>query len=403
MASKWVKRIIGLVVLLAVVALAVYALTPAPIPVDTAEVDRGPVRVTIDEEGIARIREVFRVSVPVSGELARLPVEVGDRVAKDRTVIGSVLPAAPSILDVRSRRELEAALGAASAAVAAAEAGLRQAETAHRLALGDLDRAKQLAARQTISARSLEKASGDVEAANAAVEQARALLELRQRERDSVAARLIQPGDPATAENELCCVPILSPVDGVVLSVLTEGGQVLAAGTPIAEVGDPRNLEIAVQLLSADAVSVKPGQEAAIEEWGGGTTLLARVRRIDPAAVTKVSALGIEEQRVNAVLDLADPPEKWSGLGHDFRVIVRIEVWSGADVVRVPLGALFRSGGEFAVFRIADGRAVLTPIVIGHRDRTHAEVTTGIAPGDRVILHPSDRVSDGVRVEDRPA
>jgi HlyD family secretion protein len=401
MNSKWVKRIAGLAVLAVIVAVTVYALRPAPVPVDTAVVDRGLLSVTIDEEGVARIRDVFRVAVPVSGQLERLLVEVGDRVEKNATIVGSVLPAEPAFLDVRSRRELEAALGAAGAAVSVAEANVRQAETGLSLAEGDMERARQLAARQTISKQALERASAAVENARATVEQARAQLELRRREHDSVAARLIQPGETAPGEEDTCCVPIRSPIDGVVLSVLSEGGQVLATGTPIVELGDPRNLEIAVQLLSSDAVLVKPGQVATIEEWGGGP-LNAQVRRIEPAAVTKVSALGIEEQRVNAILDLTDPPEKWERLGHDFRVMVRITVWQARNAVRVPLGALFRSAGDYAVFKVAGGRAVLTRVMIDHRNRTHAEVTTGVAPGDVVILHPSDRVQDGVRVTERP-
>lgn len=401
MNSKWVKRIVGLAVLAVIVAITVYALRPAPVPVDTAVVDRGLLSVTIDEEGIARIRDVFRVAVPVSGELERLPVEVGDRVEKGVTIIGSVVPAEPSMLDIRTRRELEAALGAAQAAVSAAEANLRQAETSRQLAEADMERARQLAARQTISKQALERAAAAVENANATVEQARAQLELRRREHDSVQARLIQPGQTPPGEEDICCVPIRSPIDGVVLSVLTEGGQVLAAGTPIAELGNPRNLEIAVQLLSSDAVLVKPGQIATIEEWGG-PPLNAQVRRIEPAAVTKISALGIEEQRVNAILELTDPPEVWERLGHDFRVMVRITVWQARNAMRLPLGALFRSAGEYAVFKVVDGRALLTRVMIDHRNRAHAEVTTGVAPGDIVILHPSDRVQDGVRVTERP-
>jgi HlyD family secretion protein len=401
MSSKWVKRIIGLAVVAVIVAVTIYALRPVPIAVDTAEVDHGLLAVTIDEEGVARIRDVFRVTMPVSGELERVPVEVGDKVERGQTIIGSVLPAEPAILDVRAQRELEAALGAAQAAVGAAEATVRQAETAKELADSDMERARRLAAKQTISEQAFERARAAVANAAASVEQAQAQLELRRREYDSTAAKLIRPGEAVPGETQLCCVPIRSPVDGVVLNVITQGDQVLAAGTPVADVGDPRNLEIAVQLLSSDAVLVQPGQVATIEEWGG-PPLNAQVRRIEPAAVTKVSALGIEEQRVNAILNLTDPPEAWSRLGHDFRVMVRIAVWQARNAARLPIGALFRSGGDFAVFKVVDGRAVLTHVTIDHRSRTYAEVTTGVAAGDIVILHPSDRVQDGVRVTQRP-
>ena len=194
---------------------------------------------------------------------------------------------------------------------------------------------------------------------------------------------------------------IRAPVDGVVLKVYAKSAQVVSAGASIVDIGDPNDMEVSVDLLSTDAVQVRPGAPARIEDWGGGRVLSARVRRVEPSAFTKVSALGIEEQRVNVILDLLDPRSAWEELGHEFRVFVKIRVWEGEDVLRVPLAALFRRGDQWSVFRVVDGRAVVTPVTIDHRDTKLAEVTDGLAPGDVVVLHPSDQVEDGVRVEAR--
>lgn len=400
MASKWIKRLAGIAVLAAIVAATVYALLPQPVPVDLAAVDRGRLEVTIDEEGIARIRDVFRVSAPVAGRVERLPVEVGDTVYRNTTAVAKIYPVDPPFLDVRSRRELEAAVEAARAAVNLAAAQVAAAEAADRLAQADVERAGRLAKLGTISARALEKAVADVDTAKAAVEQAKASLALRESELMSAEARLIEPDQLEGGSRDSCCMTLRAPVDGTVLTLLTESEQVVAAGAGLLEIGDPANLEVIVPLLSSDAVNVREGAAATLDQWGG-PSLAARVRRVDPAAYTKVSALGIEEQRVDAILDLADPPETWRNLGHGFRVMVHITTWQNDDVVRVPLGALFRKGSDWAVFRVVDGRAVETRIAIGHRTDTIAEVTEGLSPGDTVVLHPSDQVVDGVKVAAR--
>jgi len=396
MASKWIKRLAGIAVLAAIIAATIYALLPQPVPVDLASIDRGRLEVTIDEEGIARIRDVFRVSAPVAGRVERLPVEVGDTVYRNTTTVARIHPVDPPFLDVRSRRELEAAVEAARAAVKLAQAQVVAAEAADRLAAADSERAERLAKLGTISARALEKAIADVDTAKAAVEQAKANLALRESELASAEARLIEPDQLEGGSRDSCCMTLRAPVDGTVLTLLTESEQVVTAGAGLLEIGDPTNLEVIVHLLSSDAVNVTEGAAATLDEWGG-PALAARVRRVDPAAYTKVSALGIEEQRVDAILDLVDPPETWKNLGHDFRVMVHITTWQG-DVIRIPLGALFRQGSDWAVFRVVDGRAVETRIAIGHRTDTIAEVTEGLAPGDTVVLHPSDQVVDGVKV-----
>lgn len=399
MLAKWGKRAIGLVALALIVAAAVYALMPQPVPVDVAIIDRGPLEVTIDEEGVARIRDVFRVSAPVAGKVDRLPVEIGDRVYRNTTTVAVVRPADPPFLDVRSRRELEAAVGSARAAVALAEAMVGGAVAGERLAQADLDRAERLSKVGTISSRAFEKAVADLDTAHAGVDQAKATLLLRQSELVSAEARLIEPDQLEGGTGDACCMTLRAPVDGTVLKLLTESEQVVPAGAGLVEIGDPADLEVIVHLLSSDAVNVARGAAAKLDDWGGGV-LAAEVRRVDPAAYTKISALGIEEQRVDAILDPVGAPGSWDRLGHEFRVMVHIAVWHG-DVTRVPLGALFRKGADWAVFRVVDGRAVETRITLDHRNDTIAEVTGGLAVGDGVILHPSDRVVAGVKTVER--
>ncbi len=224
-----------------------------------------------------------------------------------------------------------------------------------------------------------------------------AALDLRKSELASAEARLIEPDTSAASEKS---VNVLAPADGTVLELLSESEQVVIAGGPLLEIGDPANLEIIVHLLSSDAVGVVSDALARVDGWGG-PDLTVKLRRIDPAAYTKVSALGIEEQRVDAVFDIVDPYEMWQRLGHEFRVMVHIPTWQSQDALRLPLGALFRQGEEWHVFKVVDGAAVLTPVTLGHRNTRFAEVVDGLAAGDVVVLHPSDRVVDGVSVEAR--
>lgn len=397
----WLRRGVLLIVVAAIVAGFVYALMPKPVAVDLATVDKGPLEVTVDEEGVAKIRDIYDVSAPIGGYLDRFPLEVGDEVKRDETVVAEIRPNTPEFLDARTRREREAAVGAATASVRLAQAGLTRAEADLEMAEADLKRSEQLAESRVISDRFMEMALNAAEAARARVREAEASLELRRSELAAAEARLIQPTGGYAGRPATCCMPIKAPVDGVVLEVLAESAQVVAAGTPIARIGNTSDMEIEVDLLSSDAVKVAPGADAYIEGWGGGEILKARVRRIDPSAFTKVSALGIEEQRVNVILDLLDPHPIWKALGNEYRVFVRILVWRGEDVVRVPLAALFRRGDQWSAFKVTGGTATTVPVSIDHRDQQFAEVTEGLAPDDVVILHPSDRIESGTAVEPR--
>jgi len=397
--GTFLRRLIYLIVAAGVIAAAAWALWPKPVSVDVAEITRGPLEVTVEDEGVTRIREVYTVSSTLSGKVTRSPRKTGDAVIANETIVAEIAPTEPTFLDVRSRRVAEFVVRAAEAAVRLAEAEVAQNQTQLDFARSDLDRATQLAARKTISQRALEKASVDVTTAEAALQSAKASLEVRRRELEAARAQLIQPG--AEAEKPAnCCVQVLAPVSGRVLKVITESETVVQAGTALLEIGDPTDLEVVVDLLSRDAVRVRPGAKAVIDNWGG-KPLNATVERIDPAAFTKVSALGIEEQRVKTILKIDSPKNEWTELGHEFRIVARITVWQDDNAVMVPLAALFREGDDWAVFKIDGTAARLQKVGIGERNLHVAEVIEGLAPGDRVILHPSDTVSDGVEIVER--
>jgi HlyD family secretion protein len=262
-----------------------------------------------------------------------------------------------------------------------------------------LKRAESLARTNTISARALEKAKLDVQTNEAALASAKAQIDVRRSERASVAARLIDPTSVTSqSTNPSCCIQLRAPVTGVVLKIVQDSEAVVLPGTPLVEIGDPTDIDIDVELLSAEAVRVLEGADASIEAWGGGAPLRARIRRVEPSGFTKVSALGIEEQRVRVILDLASGEAAPERLGHDYRIFARITTYASADVLRVPVSALFRKGDAWAVFVADHGRARVAAIEIGERNATFAEVRSGVKEGLRVILHPSDRVGEGVAV-----
>jgi HlyD family secretion protein len=282
--------------------------------------------------------------------------------------------------------------------VALAEAEVRQAQSELDFADAEHERARTLARSQHIAERALEKAKLDADTRRAALARAKSNLEVSRREVESAEARLIAPDEHWKGEVPVgCCVKVHAPVSGRVLRVLQESEKVVAAGTPLVEVGDPGNLEILVELLSADAVKVRVGASATVKAWGG-PPIAAEVVRVEPSGFTKVSALGIEEQRVRTILELRGSAEALSRLGHDYRVFVKIAVYEARDALRVPISALFRRGELWTVFVVEGRRARATPIDIGHRNSNFAEVARGLSPGATVIMHPSDRVADGVRV-----
>lgn len=397
MPGTWIKRT-GLVLLVAAIAGGFYyAMRERPVLVDVAEVVEAPMQVTVREEGVTRVRDVYTVSAPIAGHLSRTVLREGDRVEAGTTVVASIHPLDPPLIDRRTQAELVAARDAARAAVGIAEVELPRAETALRLAEEELARALRLYGPGIISESSMQKITTEVENQKAAVEAARAMIALRQAELASAEARLMQPdgGDP---QNGGCCVDIVSPVDGTVLAVLARSEQAVAAGARVAELGDTSRLEIIVDLLSADAVRIAPGTRAIIADWGGEEPLKATVRRVDPAGFTKVSALGIEEQRVNAVLDFDEPDRR---LGHGYRIFAEIAVWDCQACLQAPIAALFRDGDKWSVFVVEGDRLRQTAIGIGRMNDEVAEIRAGLAAGDAIVLHPGDTLQDGSLVERR--
>ena len=409
MRNTWTKRVGWiLVVALGVAGLAWYA-WPQPVLVDLAVVAKGPMEVTVDDDGKTEVRHVYAVSAPISGKVLRISHppgyegvsrHVGDQVTAGETVVAVMQPMTPGFVDVRSREQIQAAVAAADASIKQAESEVRRLEAAVEFYRTELARAQTLARSQSVSAQALDKAKFDAETNEAALASAKAQVKVWQKVSESLAAQLIDPASTAARTDPSCCIEIRAPVTGRVLKIIQDSEAVVQPGAPLIEIGDPMDLDVIADLLSSDAVQISRGAPVRIDGWGG-PPINGRVTRVDPAGFLKVSALGIEEQRVRVTVDLVDPPEVWSRLGHDYRVVVHVTTWSADDVLTVPVGALFRKGDDWAVFVVRDGRARVAPIKIGHRNNRAAEVLSGLAAGDEVVLHPSDRVSEATPVAAR--
>ncbi len=402
MKQVWRKRLVWAALVLGAAVLLAYGFWPDAVPVDTAIIQRGDVVVTVEDEGVSQVKEVYSVSSPIAGTVLRSPVEIGDKVVKNKTVVASILPAVPSFLDARSVQMGEASVKAAEAALRLAQANHERAAAEAQFWRKQLSRIESLRVGAIIAERTVDQTRMETEARIAAERSAKAEVELREKELERAKAALIEPPSTYSGANGRCCLTVPAPEDGVVLSIQNESEAVVAAGAPLLEIGNPRDLEIVVELLSRDAVRAHVGARAIVEAWGG-PPLNARVRHIDRAGFAKVSSLGIEEQRVKVWLDLTDPEEKWERLGHDYRVIAKIVVEEAKDVLRVPVSALFRQGDSWATFVRRDDKAWLTRLEIAERNFEWANVVKGLQENDVVILYPSDRLTDGVRVTSRKA
>jgi HlyD family secretion protein len=390
-----IGRAITIMLLLGAAAGVAWFLTPQPIPVETAEVSKGRFVATVDEDGKTRVRERYVVAAPLAGRLTRIGLKAGDKVNAD-DVIATIVPSPAPFLDPRSRREAEERLGAAEAAVERTKASVQRARAQADQADKDLVRTRVLVERGASTVQALERAElamrvadRDMRAAefqnHAAeheVEQARAVL-----------ARYSDGTSPLEGWN------VTAPVPGLVLKVAQESETIIQPGAQIMEIGDPHDLEIVVDVLSRDAVEMQPGAEVVIENWGGAGILLGSVRRVEPAAFTKISTLGVEEQRVNVLIDLLTPPGQWAGLGDAYQLDARIAIFARDDAIIVPAGALFRRGESWHVFVVDNGRGETRQVTLLRRSGRSAVVTSGLSPGEQVIVYPSDRVSSGVRVD----
>ncbi|MGY8677305.1 HlyD family efflux transporter periplasmic adaptor subunit, partial [Bradyrhizobium sp. UFLA05-153] len=308
----------------------------------------------------------------------------------------------PGFIDVRSRDQLQAEVLAADAAIQQQEAEVQRIEAALDFSRTEFQRAQTLLRTQSTSAQAFDKAKFDVATNEAALASAKAQVDMRRAVRTSLAARLMDPANTIPSAEPTCCVRVLAPASGRVLKIVQDSEATVLPGTPLVDIGNPLDLEIVADLLSTDAVQIKVGAPVRIDGWGG-QPIRGKVVRVDPAGFLKVSALGIEEQRVRVTIDFVDPPEAWLQLGHEYRVIVHVTTWSASDVMTVPVSALFRQGDQWAVFADENGRARTVSVRIGHRNNRLAEVVSGLTAGERVIVHPSDRVTDGKRIAQRGA
>jgi HlyD family secretion protein len=387
------RVLISVAVIAVLVAIALWPKTTA---VDVTTASRGPLVVTVDEEGRTRVRDRFVVAAPVAGRVLRIELEPGDAV-KRGMVVARIQPEQPPLLDARSRAEAEAAVESARAAVGRARAEEQRSRAALDQAQRQLGREQELKANDLTTARELESRAADVRAAEEAVNVAVFAVRAAGSELTRAEARLA----PAPLAESGRVVTVASPVNGLILKRLRESESVVPAGEPLLEIGDPQQLEIVADLLSTDAVRVKPGARAMIDQWGGQQTLEGRVKRVEPSGFTKISALGVEEQRVNVILDFADPVQAWAALGDGYRVEVRIVEWENPSLLKVPTSTLFRSGDKWATYQVNGGRAHLTPVEIGRQTGQEAEVLSGLSEGSRLIVHPADTLAEGARVVER--
>jgi HlyD family secretion protein len=377
-ARRWLPYAIGAVVL----ALIVLGLRPKPAQVETARVAVGPLRTTVSEEGKTRIRQRYVVAAPVTGQLRRIPYKPGAEIAAE-AVAAEIDPLPSSPLDARNRALAEARRDAASVL-------LEKARTAHDLARSELRRLDQMFAAKTISPQDLESAQMRETAAAREVASAQGALNQAVAELDVFAPAGKSAGGTIT---------VRAPVGGRVLRVFQESERAVTSGTPLLEIGDPTDLEVVVEMLSRDGAAIPPGTPALLEQWGGPVPLEGRVRLVEPAAFTKISALGVEEQRVNVVVDITTPLEQRRSLGDNFRVEARVVVWEDARALKAPSSALFRRGGDWAAFVLRDGQARLVPVKAGRSSGPETQIISGLKEGDEVILYPGDRVKDGQRVQ----
>lgn len=393
---SWTRRIILGLLALALAAGIVLALLPRPAQVEVARVDRGQMRVTVEEDGRTRVRTRYVVSAPVAGSLERISLQAGDSVQQD-AVVARVRAAESSPLDPRSRAEVRGRVSVAQATMQQAKAEAERAHLGKKLAEQELERTLALARQGAIPAHDAEVAQ--VEYDSRVKEAEAAELAVRVAAQEAAAARALLATFDGASRGKERELEIKTPAPGRVLRVLQENAGVVAPGTPLLEIGDPTSLEVVVDVLTSDAVRVRGGDRAQLGRWGGEAPLRGKVRLVEPSAFTKVSALGVEEQRVNVIIE-PDPDDKqWERVGDGFRVDASIVTWEGAAVLRAPTTALFRSGDQWAVFVVSGGKAAQRAIGIGHRNDSFVEVTSGLSEGDVLIVHPSDKVSEGVKVE----
>lgn len=378
-------------------SLVAWGLWPKPVIIETGAVARGPLTVRVSEEGKTRVRNRYVVAAPVAGKMRRVSLKPGDEVRAGETLLTAIEPVASPLLDPRARAQAEALVSMHEASRKQAAESLVAKRAALQVAQADRDRIRAVTRVGTVSETDRDRAEGDAAMRAAEVRAAEFSLQVIDYELARARAALGRP-ESVTVGN---LVEVKSPVSGRILKVMQESEMVVAPGTQILEIGDSTDIEIEAEILSRDAVTIRPGDAVEIEQWGGDHPLKGRVRRVEPAAFTKISALGVEEQRVIVLSDLLEIPEAAKALGDRFRVEVRVAVWHADDVLIVPAGALFREGNAWKTYVFRNGAAKLTAVDAGHTDGRLTEIISGLQAGDEVLLHPPDTVTDGTSVKKR--
>lgn len=397
--AAW-RRLVPITIGVGVLAAIISALRPSPIPVEVATVSTGPLTVSVLEEGKTRIRHRYIISPPVAGLLERVELRAGAPIKAGETVLAVIQPQPSSFLDPRSQAEAEARVKGADAARRQREMQVERAKSALTLAEKELVRAKELKSSGAIATKDWDTAENQVNMLTRELSAAEFALQVGEFEFAQAQAALLMQAKSSTTD-KVEPHKIVAPVDGFVLNVFEESAKVVTPGMPVMEVGDPNDLEAEIELLSSDAVGVQVGAPVSIEHWGGDKPLRARVTLIEPGGFTKISALGVEEQRVKIRVDLVEPLPAGKFLGDRYRVEARIITWHSDSVLQVPTGALFRRGNDWMTFLVEGGKARVTKAEILHNNGTSAEVVGGLTQGQRVIVHPPDAVADGQAVKAR--
>ncbi len=392
----WRRRLIWLLVLLLIIAALVYGFRPQPSRVDIASVSLGPMRVSVEEEGKTRVTDRYEVSASVAGTTCRVDLNVGDPVTKGQ-VLTTIKPLESQALDPRSQAEAEARVAAAQSALQAAEQTAQSAESEMQLAARELSRLRPLFEKGHISQRQLDQATAMAQTSRAASRSAQFSVEVAQHELEAARTALSYTGAD-NANRPEANVQVRSPIDGRILALHQECEGVVSAGQSLLVVGDIRSLEIETEVLSEDAVRIKPGMRVEFHRWGGDTPLQGRVRNVEPVGFTKVSALGVEEQRVLVIADITSDADEWQELGDGYRVEAEIILWQAADVLQIPASALFRFKDGWALFVMENGKAVRRLVKVGKRNGLSAQILDGVTAGENVITHPDNRIDDGVAV-----
>ena len=397
-ATAW-RRYLPYALGLALLVLLFQALRTAPVAVEIGTVTRGPLTVTVLEEGKTRIRHRYLITPAVAGYLNRVQLRAGDRIEAGKTVLATIQPQPAGFLDPRARAETEARVKASEAALMQRETQVERARVAVGLAQKEMVRAGELKRSGAIATKDWDIAESQVSILTRDLNTAQFAMQVSEFELVQARAALNQAQTPVTENSDP--LKILAPVDGYVLNVFEESARMIMAGMQIMEVGDRTDIEAEIELLSSDAVGVQIGADVSIEQWGGEKPLRGKVAVVEPGGYTKISALGVEEQRVKVRVNFIDPLPAGTTLGDRFRVEARIVTWHGDNVLQVPTGALFRRGGDWITFLFANGKARQNKVEVAHNNGVAVEVRSGLMQGQRVILHAPDAVADGAKVEPR--